>query len=105
MPDPGEGIQAVRLAAGALVEPWALGPWAKQAVCAGEDPEVFFPPKNDSGGAARRICARCPVREQCLAYALDADERFGIWGGLDENERRRLRRNRAKRRSREQGAA
>lgn len=107
MPDPAEGNTAVRLLAATLadVASRSLGPWARQASCAEQDPEIFFPPKNDSGEAARATCARCPVREDCLAYALAADEKFGIWGGLDESERRALHRKRARQRSREQGAA
>lgn len=57
--------------------------WATQALCVGWDPEEFFPPNDDDAGEARDICAACPVRGQCLAYAVTADERFGIWGGLD----------------------
>lgn len=107
MPDPAEGNTAVRLLAATLadVASRTLGPWAKDGACAGEDPELFFPLKNDPGDTARQVCARCGVREECLAYALDADEKFGIWGGLDENQRRALRRKQAKRRSREKGVA
>jgi WhiB family redox-sensing transcriptional regulator len=60
-------------------------------MCVGEDPEIFFPSHGDPGAAARRICAFCAVRGQCLEYAIDADE-SGIWGGLDQRERAALRR-------------
>jgi WhiB family redox-sensing transcriptional regulator len=76
-------------------------PWMDEARCAQADPEAWFPEKGGSTRDAKRICngARgvdgCEVREQCLRYALDQDERFGIWGGLSERERRRLRRTRA----------
>jgi hypothetical protein len=56
------------------------------------------PPPGKSGAVARQICSRCPVRADCLAYALAAEEEFGIWGGLDQNERRNLKR-RLRRRS------
>ena len=64
--------------------------WAARGLCVGSDPEAFFP----SGDAteARNICAACPVGSQCLAYAVMADEPFGIWGGLDPRQRRTLRR-------------
>lgn len=67
-------------------------PWAPHAKCLQADPEAFFPEKGGSTREAKRICARCEVREDCLEYALASDERFGIWGGLSERERRRLKR-------------
>lgn len=69
----------------------ALGEWTGQALCTQTDPEIFFPLKGTPGIKARRICAICPVRPECLAYAVVADERFGIWGGLNRAERLRLR--------------
>lgn len=66
--------------------------WQEQALCAQTDPEAFFPEKGGSTREAKRICSVCPVRAQCLAYALENDERFGIWGGMSERERRRLKR-------------
>ncbi|ABK52231.1 transcription factor WhiB [Acidothermus cellulolyticus 11B] len=68
--------------------------WQEQALCAQTDPEAFFPEKGGSTREAKRICASCPVRIECLEYALAHDERFGIWGGLSERERRRLKRRR-----------
>jgi WhiB family redox-sensing transcriptional regulator len=65
--------------------------WRQDALCAETDPEAFFPEKGGSTREAKRVCVGCPVRMQCLEYALDNDERFGIWGGLSERERRRLR--------------
>lgn len=67
-------------------------PWQEHALCAFVDPEVFFPEKGGSSREAKRICAECSVQRECLEYALENDERFGIWGGLSERERRRLRR-------------
>ena len=69
--------------------------WQSDALCAQTDPEAFFPEKGGSTRDAKRICTSCDVRDQCLEYALQNDERFGIWGGLSERERRRLRRARA----------
>ena len=64
--------------------------WRQEALCAETDPEAFFPEKGGSTREAKRVCVGCPVRMQCLEYALDNDERFGIWGGLSERERRRV---------------
>ena len=66
--------------------------WQTDALCAQTDPEAFFPEKGGSTRDAKRICTSCEVKGQCLDYALSNDERFGIWGGLSERERRRLRR-------------
>lgn len=65
--------------------------WQTDALCAQTDPEAFFPEKGGSTRDAKRICTTCDVRAQCLEYALQNDERFGIWGGLSERERRKLR--------------
>ena len=66
--------------------------WQERALCAETDPEAFFPEKGGSTREAKKICTGCEVRAECLEYALSNDERFGIWGGLSERERRRLRR-------------
>ncbi len=66
--------------------------WQEQALCAETDPEAFFPEKGGSTREAKKICTGCEVKAECLEYALANDERFGIWGGLSERERRRLRR-------------
>jgi WhiB family transcriptional regulator, redox-sensing transcriptional regulator len=66
--------------------------WQERALCAQTDPEAFFPEKGGSTREAKRICLGCEVRDVCLDYALANDERFGIWGGLSERERRRLKR-------------
>jgi len=64
--------------------------WQERALCAQTDPEAFFPEKGGSTREAKRVCQSCDVRSECLEYALEHDERFGIWGGLSERERRRL---------------
>ena len=66
--------------------------WQEEALCAQTDPEAFFPEKGGSTREAKKICLGCEVRSECLEYALAHDERFGIWGGLSERERRRLKR-------------
>ena len=58
--------------------------WQERALCAQTDPEAFFPEKGGSTREAKRVCATCEVREECLEYALANDERFGIWGGMSE---------------------
>ncbi|SDZ41612.1 WhiB family transcriptional regulator [Herbiconiux ginsengi] len=65
--------------------------WQADSLCAQTDPEAFFPEKGGSTRDAKRICTTCEVKAQCLEYALANDERFGIWGGLSERERRKLR--------------
>ena len=66
--------------------------WQERALCAQTDPEAFFPEKGGSTREAKKVCASCDVRAECLDYALANDERFGIWGGLSERERRKLKR-------------
>ena len=66
--------------------------WQERALCAQTDPEAFFPEKGGSTREAKKVCASCDVRSECLDYALAHDERFGIWGGLSERERRKLKR-------------
>lgn len=64
--------------------------WMERGVCGQTDPESFFPEKGGSTREAKAICERCPVAAECLDYAIDNDERFGIWGGLSERERRKV---------------
>ncbi len=69
--------------------------WQGRANCMGVDPDLFFPERGASTREAKAVCRGCVVREDCLDYALSNGEKFGIWGGLSERERRRLRRERA----------
>jgi len=69
--------------------------WQERANCLGVDPDLFFPERGASTREAKAVCGSCEVRAECLEYALDHAEKFGIWGGLSERERRRLRRQRA----------
>lgn len=80
-----------------LLRPQILEDWMIDAVCASVDPEVWFPPKSGSSTPAKRICngfkgsPPCPVRDECLAYALRNSEPWGVWGGKSERERNLLR--------------
>lgn len=75
-------------------------PWMDEALCAQVDTELFYPEKGGSTRQAKQTCTSCPVREQCLAYALENDERHGIWGGLSERERHKLLRESGQKRTR-----
>jgi WhiB family redox-sensing transcriptional regulator len=64
--------------------------WHVDALCAETDPEVFFPEKGGSTRAAKAVCAECPVAAECLNFAIDTGQKFGIWGGVPERKRRKL---------------
>ena len=83
--------ELLALAAVGLILLWRLDDWREWALCAEVDPDAFFPEKGESTRAAKNICRRCLVKVECLRSALANDERFGVWGGLSERERRRLR--------------
>jgi WhiB family transcriptional regulator, redox-sensing transcriptional regulator len=80
-----------------LTRPQIHEDWMSEAVCASVDPEVWFPPKSGSSTPAKRICRGvggqpgCPVINECLEYALTHDERFGVWGGMSERDRNKIR--------------
>jgi WhiB family redox-sensing transcriptional regulator len=63
-------------------------PWMDEALCAQTDPDMFFPEKGGSARSAKRVCASCDVREQCLDYALATGQTEGVWGGLTPRQRR-----------------
>lgn len=65
-------------------------PWMDDALCPQVDGDLFFPEKGGSTREAKKICGMCPVAAECLDYALAHGERFGIWGGVSERDRRRL---------------
>jgi WhiB family redox-sensing transcriptional regulator len=73
------------------------GAWRLYAACQGVDPDLFYSGQGDNftNQAARAVCATCPVKAPCLEYALVNVEKFGVWGGKSERERRRLRRERS----------
>ena len=77
------------------VDEVAAESWQAFANCLGVDPDLFFPERGASTKEAKQVCQSCVVREECLEYALANGEKFGIWGGLSERERRRIRRQRA----------
>lgn len=69
--------------------------WYADALCAQVgDSEQFYPEKGRVSNAAKKVCLMCDVREECLEYALDNRERFGIWGGVSERDRRKIERDR-----------
>lgn len=69
--------------------------WQNRANCAGVDPDLFFPERGESTREAKEVCRGCVVRLDCLEFALTNSEKFGIWGGMSERERRRIRRARS----------
>ncbi len=71
--------------------------WQAKANCLGSDPVLFFPVGDDPAtiDAAKAVCVTCPVRKECLEYALTTRQDDGIWGGLDEEERKRMRKARS----------
>ena len=69
--------------------------WQDRALCPETDPEAFFPGKGEPAGPAKRVCQSCEVRAECLEYARRHGIRFGIWGGLTYEQRRRLDRQQA----------
>ena len=78
----------------------AYDDWRDHALCSGTDPDLFFP-VGTTGHAvvsidhAKRVCAQCTVTSNCLDFALETNQDSGIWGGLSEEERRQIRRQRA----------
>ena len=79
-----------------LVDALAVGElsWQDYANCRGADADLFFPERGASTRKAKAICGACEVKGECLDYAIEMGEKFGIWGGLSERERRRVRRER-----------
>lgn len=73
-----------------LAEDEAVEDWRLRALCAQTDPEAFYPEKGGETRRAKNTCLACHVRTECLQEALDNDERHGVWGGLSERERRKL---------------
>ncbi|MFJ4898266.1 WhiB family transcriptional regulator [Streptomyces sp. NPDC088727] len=81
--------------------------WRERAACREEDPDLFFPigatgPALVQAEDAKAVCHGCPVRAECLRWALENGQDTGVWGGLDETERRALKR-RSRRRAKESG--
>ncbi|MGH9209874.1 MAG: WhiB family transcriptional regulator [Acidimicrobiales bacterium] len=97
-PDPGPPAQATTTpappapASPAPATSGVAGGWVAHAACRGTDTELFYPTRGEATEPAKKVCAGCPARVDCLEYALAATEKFGIWGGLSERERRQVRR-------------
>jgi len=75
---------------------WDAEEWRDRAACRDTTPELFFPIGTTGGAldqidAARRVCGQCPVTNECLEFELGTNQESGVWGGLTEDERRRLR--------------
>ncbi|MDP2622657.1 MAG: WhiB family transcriptional regulator [Actinomycetota bacterium] len=68
--------------------------WQDEANCKGANADLFFPERGASTRSAKAICRECEVRADCLEFAIVTGEKFGIWGGMSERERRRVRRER-----------
>ena len=81
---------------GKLIEALAEGElaWQDYANCRGADADLFFPERGASTRKAKAICNACDVKAECLDFAIVQGEKFGIWGGMSERERRRVRRQR-----------
>ncbi len=82
-----EGVMELRALMGSTDEAWQ-----SQANCMGVDPELFFPERGSSTREAKEVCRGCVVRVDCLEFAIANGEKFGIWGGMSERERRKVRR-------------
>lgn len=65
--------------------------WMDLGSCVGEDQDLWFPTEKSNAKTAKQICAACPVRLECLEYAVSANERYGVWGGLSYKERQAIR--------------
>ncbi|PXA75043.1 WhiB family transcriptional regulator [Auritidibacter sp. NML120779] len=75
--------------------------WRSKAACLDKDPELFFPVGNTGPALlqieeAKAICNQCPVTEQCLQWAISTGQDYGVWGGMSEDERRALKRRKAR---------
>lgn len=66
--------------------------WREDALCTQMDPDMFFPPRGSTGEEAKAVCKLCPVVTECLKFALDNHELYGVWGGMNEHERRATKR-------------
>jgi hypothetical protein len=69
----------------------AVPDWHADGLCQQVDPELFYPEKGETAKPAKAVCDRCDVRDKCLQWALDNDEKHGVWGGKTEKERRAMR--------------
>jgi WhiB family transcriptional regulator, redox-sensing transcriptional regulator len=96
-----DGVPTRRSHPTATQKEYAAMDWRHRSACLDEDPELFFPIGNTGPAIlqieeAKQVCRRCDVREQCLAWALEAGQDHGVWGGMSEDERRALKRRNAR---------
>jgi WhiB family redox-sensing transcriptional regulator len=96
-----DGVHTRRPPPTATQKEYAAMDWRHRSACLDEDPELFFPIGNTGPAIlqieeAKQVCRRCDVREQCLAWALEAGQDHGVWGGMSEDERRALKRRNAR---------
>lgn len=96
VPDPEALAAVLALTQGDEVDDLPPEDWREQSSCSQIDPELFYPDKENhlSPKTAKKVCAGCPVIDQCLDWALETREKHGIWGGLTETERNVLLKNR-----------
>jgi WhiB family redox-sensing transcriptional regulator len=74
---------------------WDVPRFTERALCAETDPEEWFPEQGGSTAAAKAVCRQCPALAECRVWALSHDEKFGVWAGLSERQRHRLRNGRS----------
>jgi WhiB family redox-sensing transcriptional regulator len=84
-------VNAERLAERAYARIHDAG-WMREAACRGMDTNLFFPITGQHAVEAKTVCARCPVAEACRDYALKSGEKWGVWGGMTEKDRKTVRR-------------
>lgn len=70
---------------------WDSEEWMAEGLCRGIDPELFFPDRGESAQPAKDVCSRCSVTQECLDYSLRWNIKHGVWGGMAEKDRRKLR--------------
>lgn len=76
-----------------LARVWAPQPsWVQHAACRGMKPSLFYPERGEDSRYAKAVCASCPVATECMEQALENREKFGVWGGLSQMDRRAIRR-------------
>lgn len=80
-------VEAIASARASDTDPTDPLAWQAAGLCRQVDPELFWPEQRGSADPARRVCSACPVRVECLTYAVVNDERQGVWGGMSETER------------------
>jgi len=65
-------------------------PWSALAACRGFDSAIFFPGQDGNADPALEVCDSCSVKDDCLEYAMETRQRYGVWGGTTERQRRRI---------------